>query len=135
MEILTACLCDSAADYHGKLCVLGAFDTIWALQFPCTHPQCSVAIRLLLRDEDVGDHTIRAVFINADAVSLIPHDRLPQIGFAMNVLPPDVYFASQNFVFNFQGLPVPAPGQYEIGIEVDNRTIQTIPFQFVQQQV
>ena len=34
MEIQIAALCDSAADYGGKLCVIGTFDTIVAQSFP-----------------------------------------------------------------------------------------------------
>ena len=51
MELISASLCDFASDYQGKLCVLGAFDTIGAKQYPAVHPQCSVALRLLLRED------------------------------------------------------------------------------------
>jgi hypothetical protein len=132
VEITVATLCDSAADYNGKLCMLGSFDTIFAAQYPCHHAQCSVAVRLLLRDEDVGPHAIRVVFIGPDGHPLIPLENLPAINFQVSPMPANVFFASHNVVINFQGLPAPAPGQCEIRISVDNQVVRTLPFQFVQ---
>ena len=40
MELLTSVICDSASDYGGKLCILGAFDTVWSTKFPNQHPHC-----------------------------------------------------------------------------------------------
>ena len=131
MEVSVATLCDSAADYNGKLCILGSFDTIFAAQYPCHHAQCSVAIRLLLGDQDVGNHTVRAVFIGPDGDPLIPLENLPPLNFQVPEMPDHVFFASQNMVFNFQGLPAPAPGQCEIQILIDDQIARTLPFQFV----
>ena len=36
IEIFT--LCDAAADYQGRLNILGVFDTIFAPQMPASHP-------------------------------------------------------------------------------------------------
>ena len=132
MEILTACLCDSAADYQGKLCILGAFDTIAAPEFPCTHPHSSIAIRLLLRDEDVGDHHLEIDVVDPDGRSVIPAAKRPNILFHIAPLAPEVFFVSQNFVINFQGLPGREPGQYELRILLDGEVSRAIPFQFVQ---
>lgn len=132
MEIVSASLCDFAADYQGKLCILGAFDTIGSGQFPGVHPQCSVAVRLLLRDDDVGAHRIQILFINPDGAPIIPANLSPNIEFHVQRLPTEVFFLSQNFVFNFQGLPLPAPGQYELRILLDGRVARVLPVQFVQ---
>ena len=43
-EIFT--LCDAATLDHGKLNILGSFDTIWARAFPLDHPMCAVACKL-----------------------------------------------------------------------------------------
>jgi hypothetical protein len=131
MEILSVTLCDAAADYNGKLCILGAFDSIYASQFPCVHPACSVAVRLLLRDDDVGDHTFEIVFVDPDGKLLIPKEKLPRANFSVHPMPSTVFFASQNFVFNWQGLRAEAPGQYEIRVVIDGKIARTLPFQFV----
>jgi hypothetical protein len=134
MEVLSAVLCDSAADYNGKLCILGSFDTIGAAQYPCQHPHCSIAIRLLVRDEDAGSHALHIVFIGADGHPLIPLQALPPINFQVASLAENVFFASRNFVINLQGLPARAPGQCEVRISIDNQLVRTIPFQFIQVQ-
>ena len=41
MDVQIASLCDAAQDYGGKLCLVGAFDTILVRQFPALHPFCS----------------------------------------------------------------------------------------------
>ena len=64
MDVQIASLCDSAADYGGKLCLLGAFDTILVRQFPALHPFCSVALRIIFRDTDEGKHTLRMNLID-----------------------------------------------------------------------
>ena len=132
MELILASLCDFAADYQGKLCVLGAFDTIWSKQYPAVHPQCSVAVRLLLREEDRGPHKLQVFFIDPDGRHLIPIEQGPNIDFDVPPLPPESFFLSRNFVLHFQGLPLPQPGQYEIRIRIDGRTLSTLPLQFVQ---
>src|ERR1700679_427278 len=66
MEILTAVICDSAADYSGKLCLLGTFDTIFAHRFPAIHPHCAVALRIVFRPIDEGTHRFRIAFIDSD---------------------------------------------------------------------
>jgi hypothetical protein len=52
MDVQVAVLCDSAVDYRGKLCILGTFDTIFTTQLPAVHPHCSIALRLIFRDDD-----------------------------------------------------------------------------------
>src|SRR5438128_2308676 len=131
MEILSVTLCDAAADYNGKLCILGAFDSIYAQQFPCVHPSCSVAVRLLLRDDDVGNHSLQIVFVDPDGKLLIPQEKVPTANFSVPPMPPSVFFASQNFVVNWQGLQAAIPGQYEIRVVIDGVIARTLPFQFV----
>ena len=56
MDILVSTLCDFAADYQGKLCIQGGFDSLVARQFPVVHPVCAVALRICLTPEDEGTH-------------------------------------------------------------------------------
>src|SRR5580692_8838307 len=72
MDIQVAALCDSAVDYEGKLCLLGAFDTIVTGMLPAIHPQCSVALRILFRKEEEGFHTVSVLFVDEDGRSIVP---------------------------------------------------------------
>lgn len=131
MEILTAVLCDSAADYQGKLCVLGAFDTIAAPRFPIVHPHCSVAVRLLFKDADVGKHALAIALIDPDGKMILPAGP-PRWDFELHKIPEETFFLSRNFVLNFQGLTFPKPAQYSFDITLDGRIIARIPLQVVQ---
>jgi hypothetical protein len=123
MEVQIASLCDSAADYDGKLCVLGCFDTIYARQFPATHPQCSVALRLLFRKEEEGRRRVRINFIDEDGHSVIP----PLDTEIEVALTDDALFATRNLVLNLQQLRFSLPGQYSVDVSVDDQIATCIP--------
>ena len=50
MKIELLALADFAADYGGKLSVIGIFDTIFARQMPAVHPHCCLAVKLRFAD-------------------------------------------------------------------------------------
>lgn len=125
MEIQVATLCDSAADYQGKLCVLGTFDTIMSAGLPVTHPHCAVALRVVFRKEEEGTHRLRLNIIDADGREIVP-----AIQGELHVRVPDgVYFISANMVINIQQLQFPQPGMYAIDVVVDDRQIASLPLQ------
>jgi len=130
MEVLTACLCDSAADYNGKLCILGAFDTIHARQLPMIHPACSVALRFLLREADRGTHRIEVNLIDPDGKQILPNGK---IGIDIHVppLPEKSFFMSSNCVLNLQGLVLPTATQYSFDVSVDGAILARIPLQVI----
>ncbi len=132
MEVLTAILCDSAADYNGKLCILGAFDTIFAQRFPAFHPQCALALRFLFRHEDEGMHRFQVSFIDSDGKSVLPQEGAPRFELDVKEIPEKAFFISQNFVINLQGLPLNKPGQYSFDVLMDQELAVRIPLQVVQ---
>ena len=131
MEVLAAVLCDSAADYNGKLCILGTFDTISVPEFPAKHPHCAIALRLLFRDSDRGEHTFQITFIDSDARNLLPNGG-PKLGFSVHDIPEETCFLSRNLVFNLQGLPLRAAAQHSFDILMDSKIVARIPLHVVQ---
>ncbi len=130
MDIQVATLCDSAADYNGKLCILGSFDTIAVRQLPAVHPHCSIAMRIVFNDIDEGKHKLKVNLIDEDGKSL-----LPNIEPAMDIkMPPNRFFSSSNLVLNLQGLKFEKIGQYSIDIAVDGNIMARIPLQVVMMQ-
>ena len=127
MEVQVAVLCDSASDYRGKLCVLGTFDTIYASQLPAVHPHCSIALRIVFRDEDEGMRNIRLRLIDEDGKNILPNIE-PRLDIR---LPPEMFFYSKNFIFNLQQIKFENAGQYSIDILIDDRMIARIPLQVV----
>lgn len=108
MEIQVAALCDAAFDYDGKLCLLGAFDTIVAGALPANHPQCSVALRILFRKEEEGFHEVRVLFVDEDGRSIVPP---METSFDVE-LPEDLFFSTRNLILNLQQLPFARAGAY-----------------------
>jgi len=125
MEIQVAALCDAAADYDGKLCLLGAFDTIVAAALPAVHPQCSVALRILFRKEEEGFHTVSVFFVDEDGHSIVPP---METSFDVE-LPDDLFFSTRNLILNLQQLPFAHHGAYSIDVSVDKRQMASIPLQ------
>ncbi len=127
MDVQIAALCDNAVDYSGKLCLLGAFDTIMVKQLPAVHPLCSIALRMIFRDSDEGSHQLQVVLIDEDGRSL-----LPKIEPTLDVrIPENSYFATVNLVFNLQGLKFEKTGQFSIDIHLDQRIVARIPLQVI----
>jgi len=127
MNVQIAALCDSAADYSGKLCVMGVFDTIAARQFPIVHAYCSLALRVVFSHEEEGAHKLRVTLIDEDGRALLPALE-PEINIS---LPENMFFATSNFVFNLQGLKFEKAGQYSFDIAVDGKMIARVPMQVV----
>jgi hypothetical protein len=128
MQVQVAALCDSAADYGGKLCMIGAFDTIGVRSLPATHPHCSIALRIVFHDQDQGKHQLRVTLIDEDGRNL-----LPRLEPTLDVRMPDnLFFFTINMVFNLQGLKFEKAGHYSIDVSLDDNIVARIPLQIVQ---
>ena len=101
MNIQVAILCDAATEDHGKLNLLGAFDTIYATQMPALHPQCAVALRITFFAGDEGKHSLQLNFMDADGRSIMPN--FPPVPVEV-VLPEDIHFVTRNLIVNIQQL-------------------------------
>ena len=123
MTIQVAVLCDAATDYHGKLNVLGTFDTILTTQLPAVHPQCSVALRLSFARIEEGPHKIKMNFVDEDGRFVMPSIDMP----VDVAIPPDANFLVRNFILNIQQLKFENEGQYSIDLAIDNRHEMSIP--------
>jgi hypothetical protein len=125
MEIQIATLCDAATDYDGKLCVLGAFDTILVATVPAVHPQCAIALRFAFRREEEGQRIIRVHFVDEDG-----HPIVPPLETAIEIkLRDDAFFSTRNLILNFQQLSLARSGLYSVDVSVDGRQEASIPLQ------
>jgi hypothetical protein len=123
MNIQVAVLCDAATDDHGKLNLLGAFDSILASQLPVAHPQCTVALRVTFMSGDEGDRRLKLNFVNADGKNIIPSIDIPvQVEF-----PEDAHFVTRNFIINIQGLKFNEIGLYSVDVLLDDKSQASIP--------
>lgn len=124
MNIQVAVLCDAATDDHGKLNLLGAFDTIYTQQLPAVHPQCSIALRVTFSSGDEGKHHLQLNFVDADGRPIM--ENFPPIPVEV-ALPDDMHFGTRNFIVNLQQMKFETPGLYSIDIALDGQPQASIP--------
>jgi hypothetical protein len=125
MNIQLAVLCDAAADYGGKLSVLGAFDTIVTKKLPAVHPQCSIALRIVFEPHEDGAHQLKMNLVDEDGAAIMPNIDIP-IRVHMGEI---TSFLARNFVLNIQQLKFPKVGQYAFHVYWDGHHEKTIPLQ------
>lgn len=119
-----ATLCDSAADYQGKLSLLGAFDTLCAREMPVVHPSCSLALRICYDQKDAGQHQLRIRCVDpAGKECLPPFDPVIDVAFGSPFLP----FVTRNLVLNLQRVKFDKTGLYRFLVESDGQLLTTIP--------
>jgi hypothetical protein len=124
MTVQLATLCDSASDYAGKLCLLGAFDTLCAREFPVVHPHCSLVVRLIFEPGDAGRHSFRIRCLDASGRdALPPFEPVVDVAFPSSFIP----FVTRNIVLNLQRLRIERQGLYRWNIESGNRLLASIP--------
>jgi len=123
MNVEVFSLCDAATIDQGKLNMLGAFDIIWASNFPVIHPQCAIALRIRFVSSEKGDHAIVVNFVDADGKNIIP----PAKGVIKVNFPDGQMSSSANLILNIQGLKLPNEGQYSINLAVDGSDKASLP--------
>lgn len=124
MQLQLITVCDSATDYHGKLCILGTFDTICAHDFPVVHPQCSLAMRLIYNPHDVGRHEICIELKNEAGLAIMPAFT-PVID--VNFPPGSVPFVSRNLILNLHRIQFEGPGLYHFCVSIDGEELTRLP--------
>ncbi len=130
MDFQVSTLCDYAADYQGKLCIQGAFDSLFSRQFPVVHPACALALRICLSPEDQGDHKLAITIVDEDGKALDP-ERMPIEGNMQVALPEGVSFMTRNLIMNFQGLRFEKEGTYSVDVSVDGELVTRIPLRIL----
>ena len=119
LEILT--FCDAAAEYGGRLNILGAADTIIAADLPLKYPHCALVARMRAARIEEGDHTVRLMIIDADGHTILNVDGKLAIRFASGA------GGAVNLIINAQNLEFKEPGEYAIELAVDGIQLGSSP--------
>ena len=119
LEILT--FCDAAAEYGGRLNILGAADTIIANDLPLKYPHCALVARMRAARIEEGDHTVRLMIIDADGRAVLNVDGKLAIRFAAGA------GGAVNMIINAQNLEFKDPGEYAIELAVDGIQLGSSP--------
>jgi hypothetical protein len=123
MNIELFALCDAAADYNGKLSILGAFDAIWARTAPAVHPQCAVALRMRFSKVEEGEHKVKINIVDADGKSVVkPFETTANIRYQENI-----NSIAANMILNLHGIKFTSFGDYSIDLTVNGKHEASLP--------
>jgi hypothetical protein len=110
-------LCDYAfLDQGGKMCLIGAFDRVFAPSVPSALHQSSIAMKLLGEPNDTVEFRVE--------ITRPTGGQLASVGGSLKM--PDA--GSQNVQFNIAGLPLPDYGLYAVNVYVGNELLKTTGF-------
>ncbi|MCF3649464.1 DUF6941 family protein [Synoicihabitans lomoniglobus] len=118
MKVELFTICDFAADYGGKLNVVGIFDTIFAGQTPFVHPRWCVALKLRFEKMEEGDKKIRLSLVDDDGKSVLEQP----IELNINVkLSPDQNQSIANIVLNLDRIQFNSFGEHAVDLAINGR--------------
>jgi hypothetical protein len=123
MKVLVSTIAEHAWVENGCLSLCKAFDTINADRFPYQLPRLSIALRLLIRRSEAGEHKLNFSLADCDGRKIFSAD------LNLNFQPPQesVPEASFSFALNGQNVVFPNAGDYVVDIIIDGRVESSIP--------
>lgn len=125
LEIFT--LCDAATVSGGKLNILGSFDTISAVSFPCKHPLCAIAIRVRFDLGEEGEHSLQVHFCDPDMRPVMK----PMVQ-KLHVQIANERSQTTMHIWNLLGFELKEPGEYYFELKIDDQTISRLPLYVLQ---
>ena len=124
LEIFT--LCDSAVDYGGKICMLGAFDSVATAEAPYTVTHCAVVARMRFHRIEEGNHKLRVTLADQDGKMIMPNVDA-QVGVRFTEKAQSATF---NLVMQINGLKLDQFGEYTVDLAVDGVHHGSLPLYF-----
>ena len=122
MKIELFTFCDFAQENGGKLTIVGTFDTIISRNFPCTHPQLSVVIRIRFDLWEFSSHTFRI-----EARDLNGEMNMEPISGSLDVRGVGNATAVSHLVFTIGNLFFRGPGVVTLTLFIDDKESVSIP--------
>ena len=124
MKIELFVACDFAADYGGKLTVVGIFDTLGAPQTPVLHPQLCVAAKLRFDDTEAGPKNVRFTLTDIDGRDVLPPIEMPIVAPASSV---DTATSVVNLVLNIGHVRFERLGEHSLDLSLDGVQVASAP--------
>ncbi len=115
-------ICDGANDSHGKLNILGAFDSIVSAEFPFTHSHCAIALRLRYDRTDSEESRVRLSLQNRAGDEVLTSIEAT-VKHSISANPTSV----ANLIVNINSLRFEKPGDYAVMLESDGLPAAVIP--------
>jgi hypothetical protein len=124
VEVNFAFFCDAATiDASGKVNVLGIFNRITALAFPCVIPKITFVFELLAHRAEVGKHTLKIVFMDEDGKSFLPS---AEGAVEIKSAPANIHQ-----IFEFKKVKFEKPGIHEADIVINGNHTKAVKLNLV----
>lgn len=124
MKVELFVACDYAADYAGKLTLVGVFDALGAPQTPVYHPQLCVAAKLRFDDTESGPKTVRFTLTDTDGRDVL---QPIEMKISAPTPPSDHTTTVVNLVMNIGGIKFDRLGEHSLDLLLDGDHIATTP--------
>jgi hypothetical protein len=119
VEIFT--LCDAATIDHGKMNLLGTFDTLNFLDFPDESPNFAVAARVRFRPDQAGEHELHVGWFDSDGEEI---ERSESEFFIVDLVDG---FEVANMIWPVYGKTFHEPDELMLRLFVDGRPVADVP--------
>ncbi len=124
MKVELFAACDYAADYAGKLTVVGIFDTLGAPQTPVVHPQLGVVAKLRFDDTESGPKKVRFTLTDTDGRDVLQPLDLPIVAPSP---PPETSSSVVNLVMSIGAVKFERLGEHALDLSVDGVHVASTP--------
>jgi len=123
MKIELFTVCDFAADYAGKLTVVGSFDCLNARQVPFAHHHFCVAVKMRFEKIEEGRKQLRFSLSDADGHAVIaPMEMLIDVK-----MPGDILSLPMNIIASVGGMKFARFGEYSVDLAINGRLEASTP--------
>ncbi len=123
MQVEIFAICDAAADYGGRLSIMGTFEGIASAVEPIVRERCVIAARLRFQGDEAGSREVAVQIVGEDG-----QQPLPTLQTRMDVkMAPGRSSMAYNLVLNLNNISLPRFGAYEIRLLVDGECQKEIP--------
>lgn len=119
LEILT--FCDAAAEYGGRLNIIGATDHVIVPAVPFKYQRCCVVMRFRVARIEQGEHSVRLMLIDADGRPLVNVDGKINLQMAGGAT------GGVNMIVNINTLEFQGDGEHALEVAVDGIQIGSSP--------
>ncbi len=124
MKVELFVACDYAADYAGKLTVVGIFDSLGAPKVPVLHPQLCVAAKLRFDDTEAGPKKVRFTLTDIDGRDVLPPI---EMAIAAPSSSADAATSVVNLVLNIGGVKFEHLGEHSLDLTIDGVSVASTP--------
>jgi hypothetical protein len=125
MKVEIFCICDYAqSGEHGKLNIIGIFDSLVAENLPAVHGLFAIAIKLRVNDiSEINQKRFKISFLAPDKTPIAPDiESVISVPAVQTPLHPNVHFVSL-----IPHLNLPHFGEYSVVLEIDGQRVASTP--------